>query len=150
MSKAVLINSNALDDFTYTRLNGIKGKLHDHIGRTTLLHFWATWCAPCLVELPDLIELAAENSNIDILAISTDQKTADIRRFIKKTGKTIPKNFIIITDPDKSITQDRFQTFKLPETFILSPQLAIHNKVIGANDQWTSPAMIETLEALSE
>jgi thiol-disulfide isomerase/thioredoxin len=132
------------------RLNGYKGSLHDHMGRTTLLHFWATWCAPCLVELPELIELASKQPNIVILAISTDQKTSEITRFIKKTGKTIPKNFIIITDPDKSITQDHFQTFKLPETYILSPQLAIHKKIIGANDQWTSPETIESLQILSE
>lgn len=145
-----LINNQTIENFTYTRLDGSQGTLYDHLGKPTLLHFWATWCTPCLVELPEIIELATQMPQIDILAISTDQKTEKIDHFIKRIKKPIPDNFIIITDSDKSVTQDRFQTFKLPETFILSSQLAIEDKIIGAYDAWLSEEKIKYLKVLSE
>ncbi|MAZ76061.1 MAG: hypothetical protein CMH31_02025 [Micavibrio sp.] len=142
-------DSNILENFTYERLNGKKAYLYDHKGRTTLLHFWATWCAPCLIELPQLVDLATLQPNIDILAISTDQNIDQISRFITKTRKVIPKNFILITDAKNEIAQDRFQTVRLPETFILTPALSIHEKIIGAHEEWTSPTMLEKLNTLS-
>ena len=141
--------TEAINNFTYNRLDGEKGNLHSHKGRTVLIHFWATWCAPCIVELPQLIDLAFKSPNIDVLAISTDQNTDKVRRFIKKTGKKIPDNFILITDAKNEIAQDRFQTIRLPETFILAPDLSIHEKIVGAHEGWAEPEMLKKLNILS-
>jgi thiol-disulfide isomerase/thioredoxin len=142
-------NSKALKDFTYTTIKGMNGNLYSNKGQVTLVHFWATWCAPCLIELPELIKLAQNQKHITVLAVSTDQDLDRITGFMKKTTQSVPENFILITDPDKRITQDIFQTVRLPETFILTPALGIHEKIIGASDAWMSGEMIEKLEKLS-
>ena len=142
------INEN-VPEFEYRALSGKKGKLSDHKGKVVLIHFWATWCTPCLVEFPLIIELSKKlEKDIVVLAISSDQQTAPIKRFIKKIDTKIPSNFIIIEDSEKHITYDMFQTMRLPETYILSPNLSINEKVIGARKAWESNETIDQLRSL--
>lgn len=141
-------NNETIDNFTYKLINGKNGELYDHKNNIVLVHFWATWCPPCILELPELISLAKKKKNITVLAISSDSDVSNINRFIKKLEKKIPENFLIITDPDKKITKDVFQTIKLPETFILNPNLSINRKIIGAYDDWASPDMIKELSKI--
>lgn len=128
-------------DFTYTTITREKSSLYAHKGKTILLHFWASWCAPCLVEFPTLLNLANDNkNNLIILAISVDEDKSKINRFIKQLNRGIPKNVHIIQDSHKIISQDLYQTLKLPETFVISPNLKILEKVIGPQGNWNSPA----------
>jgi len=58
----------AAPEFNYVGLSGKKGSLPDHKGKVILVHFWATWCPPCIVEFPDLIKLAeSQNKNFIVL-----------------------------------------------------------------------------------
>jgi len=141
------IPSNLLaPNFTYTTIKGRTGELYDHQGNVVLLHFWATWCAPCLIEFPEIIELAdAQQDNLTILAISTDENKADIEKFLKKLKTDIPPNLIIIHDKTKAISHDLYQTIKLPETYILSPNLAIKEKLIGPQKDWSGAILQNTI-----
>jgi thiol-disulfide isomerase/thioredoxin len=133
-------------DFTYTTLKGRTGKLSNHKGHTILLHFWASWCAPCIVEFPELIRLAqAQQDDIIVLAVSTDENKADIQKFLKKLKADIPSNFILIHDQDKTISHDLYQTIKLPETYIISPTLRIRKKLIGPQNNWNSTILQEQI-----
>lgn len=126
-------------DFTYTTIAGETSSLYDHKGKTILLHFWASWCAPCLAEFPTLIDLAAnKKDNFIILAISIDEDKSNIHNFIKRLKKEIPDNFYLIQDDQKKISQDLYQTLKLPETFIILPNLMILEKIIGPQENWNS------------
>lgn len=125
--------------FNYITLSGRTGTLEEHKGKVILLHFWASWCAPCIVEFPELIELAKQHQNeLVILAVSSDTKKQDIKKFISRKKNRIPDNFIIIHDGDKVITQDLYSTFKLPETYLITPNLKIQKKYIGPQTGWDS------------
>ena len=116
----------------------------------TLLHFWASWCAPCVVELPKLIQLAKDEPSYLVLAISSDNDLKSLNRFLEKQNlKNLPQNFVIILDEHKKLTQDLFQTFKLPETILVNKKGQMVQKIAGDAD-WNSSNIRARLKALQE
>lgn len=129
--------SEKVSDFKFETLKNEKYSLYDLKGKPVFLHFWATWCAPCIEELPQLIDLAhAQPEKITIIAIAVNDKKKDIQRFLTKTQKDIPDNFIVGLDPEKAISKDLYKTIKLPETYILTPDLVLLEKITGPKDRW--------------
>ena len=126
-------------------------KLADFKGKIIVLNFWASWCAPCVIEFPQLLDMAhAYPEDITLLAISVDEEKQNIEIFLNKmraqTGKsTNLPNIHYIWDPKKKIAQDIFATVKYPETYILSPDLTIQEKIIGAGVDFSSPDFLEHL-----
>lgn len=133
-------NVRTLDDavsFDYMTLDGATGNTQDHIRKPILLHFWASWCAPCIVEFPELIDLArTHQDDLVILAVSSDTNKNDIQKFLTGLKHEIPKNMKIIHDRDKIVTQDLYATFKLPETYLINPNFQIQKKYIGPQSEW--------------
>lgn len=132
-------------DFTFTDLSGRAHKRSDYAGKTVILNFWASWCAPCVAEFPLLLETAAKTQAI-LIALSSDDNAAAVERFLlkldAKSQKILKQNNIIIAlDPDKAITSDLFQTVSLPETVIIGPSGLMTHKIIGA---------VENAETLQE
>jgi thiol-disulfide isomerase/thioredoxin len=129
---------------TDLNLNAFKGRL-------VLLHFWATWCAPCVIEFPKLIELAnLYPDDIAVIAVSTDSTTDIIDQFLKKFPEDIQQksknaNFIVVWDKDKKISQDLFQTIRLPETIILNREGFMQEKIIGDLDWLDADIQKKTL-----
>lgn len=125
-------------DFTFTDTKGRSKNLYDFEGKTIILNFWASWCTPCIKEFPLLIE-AAENykDTAILLALSSDLEEAKMQNFLSKMQKEKEINWdqdnIFIAHDTESITQNVFQTYKLPETLIISPDHKIQAKLIGAN-----------------
>lgn len=145
----ILVEYLPAPNFYFMDEFGKPGMLHDFKGKVVLLHFWATWCAPCLVEFPELIALAEKmQDDAVILAVSTDHEAQAIPRFLNRLDVDIPNNFRIIHDVDKSITQDLYQTFKLPETYVIGPQSRIREKLIGPQDDWNSEAWAHKIESI--
>lgn len=131
-------------DFFYTTLKGETEKLSAQKGKVVLLHFWATWCAPCKVEFPELLKLADSHpETITILAFSVDDSPKNIEKFVK--GRTVPQNFKLIWDEDKKISKDLFQTVNYPETVLVGCDGLMEDKVIGMAQDW--PATIKPLLA---
>lgn len=124
-------------DFTYTTSDKKTGILSAFKGKTVILNFWATWCAPCIKEFPDLLNLAKNNpDNLILLAVSVDENPDHIAPFLKRLPDPAPAllslpNVVIAADPQKKIAQDLFGTVKYPETFIIGPDLNIRAKVVG-------------------
>ncbi len=133
----------AAPEFSFKDLSGKTYSLSDFKGRVFILNFWASWCAPCVKEFPQMLDLAAMTRNESVfLFLSVDEKKEDIERFIKRYGKNLPApNVVMGWDPDKSISQSLFQTYKLPETYILTPGHVISEKIIGADIVWNTPGM---------
>ncbi len=83
-------------DFTLADLSGKEHKLSDYKGKNVLVIFWATWCGPCLREIPDLIELrkTVGEDDLAMLAIS-DESPALVKRFVDQAKM----NYTILLDP---------------------------------------------------
>lgn len=122
-------------DFAFTDLQGEDHHLSDFKGKVILLHFWASWCRPCLVEFPELVRLAAKNADkLVVLAVSVDKSEVAIQKFTK--SYTLPANFYLIQDKDKAISSKLFQTFHYPETVLIGCDFTLRDKVIGVENNW--------------
>lgn len=122
--------------FSFEDLNGTKHSIEDFRGKTVIINFWATWCPPCITEFPDLIEIAATREDIVLIAISNDMREEKIAPFLAKMDKAhmSSADVIVAYDADKSITQDLFQTYRLPESIIVTPDGYMKQKVVGIID----------------
>lgn len=134
-------------DFSFVSLDGDEHNLHDFKGKVILLNFWASWCVPCVVEFPALLELATlREDKVVLIALSVDTAVQNIERFFKKHQFNIdPENVIVAHDMNKSISQDLFQTTLYPETFIIAPDLTIQKKITGMID-WTSDSTLSMID----
>lgn len=121
-------------------------------GRYVLLNFWASWCAPCLAEFPLLLQLAAEYpETLKVVAVSIDDQVADARSFIasleKKRGEEMRQdNIHYVWDKDKRVTHDVFQTFRYPESILISPDGAMLHKFAGALNDVSFSLIRKTLD----
>jgi thiol-disulfide isomerase/thioredoxin len=133
----------------FRSLEGDSYNLYDFKGKVVLLNFWATWCAPCIAEFPELLNLAKnEQNNVILIAVSVDEKIENIKPFLKRYNlNTKLDNVIIAHDAGKIISHDMFQTSTYPETFILAPDLTIAKKVNGFIE-WNSD--VEILKLLKD
>ena len=115
---------NAMPDFALQDLEGNVVRLSDYAGKTVLINFWATWCGPCKIELPDLVEIQKEfaDKNFVVLGISLDRTgPAPVRRFVERVGLNYP---VLMGNQDVVIQFNNFQM--IPTSFLLAPN---HEKV---------------------
>lgn len=111
-------------------------------GRTVILNFWATWCPPCIVELPSLIQLHRQMPDIVIIAISQDEDEDVYRHFL--TQHHI--DFLTVRDPTARI--DRlYGTLQIPESYVIDRNGILRRKFVSAQD-WTSPEIMTYLKKL--
>lgn len=136
----------AIPDFRFGDLNGRTYDIKSFDGKTIILNFWASWCAPCIKEFPDLLRLAETyEDSLVLIALSSDFDQGKIQRFIKKF-EPLPGNVYIGHDKTGAITQGLFNTYQLPETYIIDSGHTIRRKLIGAGWDFTDiKAFIETL-----
>jgi peroxiredoxin len=110
--------------------------LADYKGQVVLLNVWATWCQPCVVEMPSIERLYNDYGpqGLHVVAVSIDSDGSDtaVRAFAKRFGLT----FDILRDPAGAI-ETEYQTTGYPETFIIGRDGVIRKKIIGADD-WDS------------
>ena len=126
---------------TLTDLNGKSVDLHDYKGKIVLLNFWATWCTPCIAEFQQFVRLAqAMPDDLVILAVSIDDDPSVIGKFMQRyvKGHEKIKNLTLFTDADKKVSQDMFQTVRVPETIIITPEMMMARKVAGLSIEWDS------------
>lgn len=122
-------------------------RLEDLKGKIVILNFWASWCAPCIEEIPSLIKLVKEyKGQIQLVAISGDSNIEDIEVFLKSFPELRNENISIVWDHDRSLVQ-KFAVARLPESFVSSQDLKLAKKIIGTIDWYTpdSKAYIDSL-----
>ena len=125
---------------TFTDLNSQKSKLSDYQDKTVVLHFWATWCKPCIEEFPSLKEAQPrlEKENVQFL-IASDEDLALIEKFQDrfKTGL----NLIQLSEGSLA----EFGIYALPTTLILDAEgKEIHR--ISGKIEWSSIESIDQLQ----
>jgi cytochrome c biogenesis protein CcmG, thiol:disulfide interchange protein DsbE len=116
--------------------------LANYRGQVVLLNFWASWCAPCVVELPSLQQFHRDHPEYPILAVSIDESDDAYRRFLVQRRV----DFITVRDPDKTAANE-YGTTGWPETFIIDRQGRIRRRFIGATD-WSDPEILQFLKTL--
>jgi peroxiredoxin len=131
-------------EFTLPDLEGKPHHLADLRGRVVVLNFWATWCPPCIDEMPSLQRLhqAFADRGVEVVAVSVDERFSDVGAFVRKFHLT----FTVLHDDGKKVSR-KYQTFKYPETYILDREGRLKSKVIGPRD-WASPTVIRDMVEL--
>jgi len=136
------IGSNA-PDFTVQDAQS-KITLSQYRGQVVVLNFWATWCAPCVEELPSLVEMQRrmKAKGVTVLAVSVDVDERAYRQFVKDHSV----NLLTVRDPDQK-SNSLYGTSKFPETFVIDRNGVMRRKFIGAVD-WTEPEITDFLGKL--
>ena len=117
--------------------------LHDYKGQVVVLNFWASWCAPCIEEMPSLIQMQHTlRDRVTVVAVATDQDANTYRKFIRDHNVDL----ITVNDPTQK-SSDTYGTSGWPETYIIDRRGIIRRKFIGPVE-WTSPSIVSYLEAL--
>lgn len=132
--------------FTATDLaSGEIVSLADYQGEVVLLNLWATWCAPCRVEMPSMQRLyeALASEGLKIVAVSVDAGNPDA---VKEFSQELSLTFDILHDETMEI-ETTYQTTGLPESFIIDRSGAIVHWEIGP-EQWDSQANINRIRLL--
>jgi cytochrome c biogenesis protein CcmG, thiol:disulfide interchange protein DsbE len=112
-------------------------------GKPVVLNFWATWCPPCVEEMPSLVELQKTmGDKVTILAVAEDADQNAVNQFVRD------HNVDLLTVRDtKQSANALYGTFKFPETFVIDREGVIRRKFIGATD-WTNPEIVDYLSKL--
>lgn len=140
----------AVPDFTWQDFSGQKHQLSDFTGKMVVLHFWASWCAPCRTEFPLLQQAARDLPEVTFLAISSDSDRAKAEKMLQDVGAAQPPvNLLLAWDPQKSVTYDIFLTAAFPETIILDTRHRQRRKIANVV-AWDEPAIHDYLRALAK
>lgn len=141
--EANVVGSKA-KDFSF-ELNGKPTRLSDLRGKLVIVNFWATWCAPCVAEMPSLNRMHQQiaSSGGMVLGVSIDEDEAQYRKFLQQYQVAFPT----FRDPSKNIAAS-YGTFGWPETYVIDRDGIIARKLIGPQ-VWDSPEMIAYLKRVA-
>ena len=119
-------------------------RLQDYRGRVVVLNFWATWCPPCVEEIPSLGRLQRTFSQDDLVVLSIDigESREDVEAFLQK----IPADFPVLLDPEGT-TVKQWKIIAFPTTFIIDRNGIIKLAYFGGLE-WDRPDVIQQLRQL--
>ena len=103
-------------------------------GNKIVLHLWASWCSPCVNEVPELVKFAKENSQVKYVIVSLDDNQEDIVKFLKSFPEFDAEPFIRIWDKNHEISK-LVNADRLPMTMILTPDKP-EPKIINSVTDW--------------
>jgi cytochrome c biogenesis protein CcmG, thiol:disulfide interchange protein DsbE len=117
--------------------------LHQLKGKPVILNFWASYCLPCIREMPSLTQLQQDmGAKITVLAVSVDEDETAYRRFLRDHEI----HLLTVWDPQKK-SSALYGTVMFPETYVIDSQGMVRRKIVG-QENFTSPDFIEYLNKL--
>jgi len=132
-----LLKSMVAPDFTVTDLDGKKLSLAELKGKVVLLNFWATWCKPCVAEMPSIQTLYKKyetDPNFKIMAISCDEgPTDEVKKFVADFSRkhtSSPITFEIFHDPKLEVAH-AYGVDGFPTTFLIDKKGNVRKYFIG-------------------
>ncbi len=132
-------------DFAFQDDAGKPLKISDWKGRVVLINLWATWCAPCRKEMPDLAELQRQlgSEDFEVVAISVDRKGVEASSaFLKETGA---ENLKLYVEPTTGIV-NALQAIGLPSTILVDRNGHEIGRLVGPAN-WAAPEAIALIKA---
>ena len=113
-------------------------------GEVTLVNFWASWCPPCVHEMPSMSRLNDDyrEQPFTILAINLGERIEDIQNFLQQH----PVNFPVLLDPQQQLPR-QWKVFAFPTSYIIDKQGRIRYSVAGGID-WTSDEAKRAIQGL--
>jgi cytochrome c biogenesis protein CcmG, thiol:disulfide interchange protein DsbE len=130
--------------FSITTESGQKMTQTEFGGKVLVLNFWATWCPPCVEEMPSLNEFARSmnGSGVVVLGVSIDRNERAYRSFLERNQLALA----VARDPEENISSS-YGTFKWPETYVIDRSGKVVQKYIGPRD-WTDPKIVDSIKSL--
>lgn len=124
--------------------SGDHWQLQDFTGRVVLINFWASWCTPCLEEIPSLNALAAqfEAKDLQVIAVNVGEN----RRRVETVSRQLALRPIVLLDIDSNVFHD-WQAAVLPASYIVDRQGRLRFQAIGIVD-WGRPDVVAQIEQL--
>ena len=112
--------SKQATSFNLLNIKGQTKSLKDYKGKYLLINFWATWCPPCVAELPALnnVALRYQNKNLEVLTINTDPESQ--RKKVEELYNKKNFKFEVLYDPELKIAEE-YGVRGFPETFFVDP-----------------------------
>jgi peroxiredoxin len=131
-------------DFTLKDLKGNTVTLSALKGKVVLLNFWATWCPPCVAEMPQLNKLYKKLGprGLHIVAVSTDNSIGYVKDFVSKNAI----DFTVLYDERRTTTRS-YKVFSMPTTFLIDKNGFIVEKFFG-DYEWADSDMLKKIEKL--
>ena len=127
--------------FTLPDLEGRMHALDELRGKVVVLNYWATWCPPCIYEMPSLNTLYERyrGQGFIVLGISVDEDQEQYESFLNQSNISFPT----VRDPERSISA-RYGTLKYPESYLISRDGRVLRKYMGPED-WIQPEIVNYL-----
>jgi len=111
-------------------------------GHVVVLNFWATWCAPCIEEMPSLELLQKELPQVDVVAVASTEDFSEYETYLSRR----PVSLLTVFD-SQSKSNALYGSFRFPETYIIDKNGVVRRKLIGPQD-FTSPEIVDYLKKL--
>ena len=128
MLLAALAAAPASPTLSVKTLDGADWSLADKRGHWVLVNFWATWCAPCIKEIPDLSALDKKRDDLEVIGLAYEEiDTADLQAFLKEHPAGYPIALVDVYDPPKDFETPR----GLPMTYLIAPGGEVAKQFIG-------------------
>jgi cytochrome c biogenesis protein CcmG, thiol:disulfide interchange protein DsbE len=144
LSERVITVGDRAPDFSIVTDSGRTVTRENFGGRVLVLNFWATWCPPCIEEMPSLDQfqkrLAA--NGVVVVGVSVDRNEKAYKAFLDRAKVS----FQTARDPEARISAD-YGTFKYPETYIINSKGEVIEKFIGP-ENWLDEQLVERIRRL--
>ena len=131
--------------FTLRNLRGNLEGLDDHAGKVIVVNFWATWCAPCVKEMPSFETLYRRfrSQGLTVLAVSLDKDgSSKVQDYVDKFKLSFP----VLLDTE-GIAEKLYPSFTIPFTYVIDKQGRVAARIDGAKD-WESAETFKAVEYL--
>ena len=137
-----LDNPEPAPEINLPDLSGISHRLSDLEGKVVVINFWASWCTPCVRELPALERLKdrLEAGGGTVLAVNAGESLNQIKRFLKRR----PTTLLVLRD-EKSEASSDWKVSSMPTTFVVDASGRIVMRVVGET-LWDEQALIDRIQ----
>jgi thiol-disulfide isomerase/thioredoxin len=119
--------ASAAENFTLTDAQGKSHSLADYRGKWVIVNFWATWCSPCLEEIPDLVAIKESRKDLEVIGIAMEFQDA---KQVMQFADGMFVNYPIVLG-DRKISESIGKVDGLPTTFIYDPQGRLAERHVG-------------------